>query len=132
MHTQKKMLTAVLMLAALAFAATATAGEHEDIEMKDVALDKVPDQVKATIRKEAGENEIRDVEKAVRGDGNVVYYDVEWCTGEQEVSLEVGTDGRVMNRETMEHDASAHMDRMGEHEHHKKKKTKDEKHDEDY
>jgi uncharacterized membrane protein YkoI len=74
--------------------------EEEDEEL--VSLDQVPQAVKATIAKEAGGAEIREIEKETE-EGRTIY-SVEVVVNGQEVDLEIAPDGTFLGREAEDED----------------------------
>lgn len=88
----------MLMLAGLAlvagFALTVWAGDKEN--EKAVTMDQVPAEVKATILKEAGSAEIKELESKTR-DGQTVY-EAEWVANGKEMEIAVAADGKVLNK----------------------------------
>ena len=79
---------------------TALAGKKTE---KDIAFDKLPAAVQATIRKEAGDNKIEEIEEVSR-DGKVVYYEAEWKTGGKEIEIKVDPNGKLLSKEVEDDD----------------------------
>jgi len=79
---------------------TALAGKKTE---KDVTIDQVPEAVKATILKEAGDNKIEEIEE-VSQDGKVIYYEAEWKTGGKEIEIKVDPNGKLLSREIEDDD----------------------------
>jgi uncharacterized membrane protein YkoI len=67
---------------------------------KQITIDDVPKAVKETILKEAGKNEIKDVEVTTEGDKTT--YEAEWTDNGKEVDLKVAPDGKVISKNTEE------------------------------
>jgi len=70
---------------------------------KNVTIDQVPEAVKATILKEAGDNKIEEIEE-VSVDGKVVYYEAEWKTGGKEIEIKVAPDGKLLKKKVEDDD----------------------------
>ena len=74
------------------------AGEGHETASKDVTMDQVPKAAQETIKKEAGKNQIRELEEKVI-DGKTVYA-AAWVVGGKEVEVQVAADGKVTFRKT--------------------------------
>jgi hypothetical protein len=93
------------------------AGEEEEDEEgesseKKLTLDQVPAPVKATILKEAGNNDIKEVE-AETEEGQTVYA-AEWVVDGHEVEIKVAADGKLLKKKVEVEDKDE--DEEGEHE----------------
>jgi len=86
----------------VAFVVPTFAGTRKKTE-KNVTIDQVPDAVKATILKEAGDNKIEEIEE-VSVDGKVVFYEAEWKAGGKEIEIKVAPDGRLLKKEIEDED----------------------------
>ena len=73
-------------------------GEQE----RDVTIDEVPAAVKATILKEAGDNEIEEIEEETKN--GVTTYEAEWHEGGKEIEIKVAPDGKLLAREVEDED----------------------------
>lgn len=62
-----------------------------------VTLAQVPEAVKATIVKEAGKNDIKEIEKEVKGDKTT--YSAEWGAEGKKVEIDVASDGKLVGKE---------------------------------
>jgi len=94
-------LAASLLVVVLATSLTSEAGKGKRKGKKteqQVTLEQVPPKVKATILKEAGENEIEEIEKVSLGK-KVLYYEAEWMEGENEVEIKVAPSGKLLDKE---------------------------------
>ncbi|MHC4982976.1 MAG: hypothetical protein ACYTF6_07390 [Planctomycetota bacterium] len=74
--------------------------EEGDNDEKTLTIDQVPAAVKATILKEAGNNEIKEIEEETE-DGQTVY-EAEWIADGKEVEIEVAPDGKLLEKEVEE------------------------------
>jgi hypothetical protein len=110
----RKNLIAVLVISV--FAMMAAAGDHGDMkhkkDMKLVSMEKLPEQVRKTVRAEAGELEVCHVKEAENEEGNTRYYKAVWRKNDQAVKLKVKPNGDIMDRSTA---------KWEKHEHHGKK-----------
>ena len=90
--------TAIIAAAALLLGCLAVGfvGAEEEQE-REVTLAEVPEAAKETILKEAGENEIQDIEEVQADDK--LYYEADWLDDGQEVEIRVALDGTLMGRE---------------------------------
>ena len=78
----------------------ARAEEKKDDDEKKLTIDQVPAAVKATILKEAGKNEIKEIEEEIE-DGQRVY-GAEWVADGKEVDIKVAPDGTLLKKEVEE------------------------------
>ena len=85
-----------------ALSVSAMAGKGRKTE-KDVTIGDVPEAVRATILKEAGDNEIEEIEE-VSIDGQVVYYEAEWDADGKEIEIKVAPDGKLLSKEIEDDD----------------------------
>jgi len=70
---------------------------------RDVTIDEVPEAVKATILKEAGDNTITEIEEETKG--GVTTYEAEWRTADgKEVEIKVAADGTLLGKEIEDDD----------------------------
>ncbi len=76
--------------------------EEDDEDEVQVSLAEVPEAVKATILKEAGGAEIKEIEKETE-DGQVIY-SAEAIIGGQETDIEVAPDGTLLGKEVEDED----------------------------
>lgn len=60
------------------------------------ALDRLPEAVRKTALKEAGDHKITGIEKEVK-DGKTLY-EVEWMIGDKETEIQIAEDGTVVDR----------------------------------
>lgn len=98
MRPSTSILTSVIALAAIAvFAATAIAGDDENVTEKAITWEQLPTSVQKTIHKEAGDHPIAEIEEVTAG--SVVSYAAEWFEGENEVEITVAADGKLLGRE---------------------------------
>jgi len=71
-------------------------GEEEEQEEK-LTINQVPAAVKATILKEAGKNELMEIEKETKAGETI--YEAEWMEGDKKIEIKVAPDGKVLERE---------------------------------
>ena len=98
--TSQRIIMATAVLAAVTIACAAMAADDDaGLKERTVTWDLLPAAVQASARAEAGDHEILEIEEATRKDGTV-FYDVEWRDGDNEVSVKIAPDGKVLARET--------------------------------
>ena len=94
-------LVAVTGLVAVSVSAVvAVAGRTTE---RDVTIDQIPQAVKATILKEAGENTIEEIEEVSRN-GKVILYEAEWTAAGKEIEIEVDPKGKLLSKEVDDDD----------------------------
>jgi len=72
--------------------------EGKETSSEAVTMDQVPKAVQKTIKKEAGKNEIKELEEKVI-DGKKVY-EASWVVDGQEIEVQVAPDGKVINKKS--------------------------------
>jgi uncharacterized membrane protein YkoI len=77
-------------------------GDDDDEDEEEVSLDDVPEAVKETILREAGDAEIEELVKETE-DGQTVY-EAEFKANGQEIEIEVAEDGALLEREIEDDD----------------------------
>jgi uncharacterized membrane protein YkoI len=80
-------------------------GDDEDEDEEDevkVTIDQVPEAVKATILREAGDNKIKEIEAETK-DGKTVY-EAEWIADGKEIEIKVAADGTILKKEVEDAD----------------------------
>lgn len=87
---------AMAVLAALPSCAREAAQIEKDRE-QTVTIDQVPPAVRAAILKEAGKNQVREIEKEIKGGKTV--YEAEWAAGGKQIEIKVAEDGTLIGRE---------------------------------
>lgn len=102
--TLKWLIPAVLIVCLACMSCSSIFGHHHDEKCEEeVTLEEVPAAVKAMITKEAGDNEIDEIEKITTKKGT--YYEAEWEIEGAEVEILVGSDGKLLRKEIeYEHD----------------------------
>ena len=75
---------------------------------KKLTIDQVPAPVKATILKEAGNNEIKEIEKETENGQTV--YEAEWVADGKEVDIKVAPDGKLLKKEIEDEDGDEAKD----------------------
>ncbi len=76
--------------------------DEDDEQEEQVSLADVPEAVKAAIVKEAGGNEIKEIEKETEGSRTI--YSAEVAIDGQEVDFEIAPDGTLLGREVENQD----------------------------
>ncbi|MHC4403535.1 MAG: PepSY-like domain-containing protein [Planctomycetota bacterium] len=74
--------------------------ERRQEQEREVTLKQVPPRVKATILREAGGNEIQEIEEVTRGDDR--FYEAAWIKDGKEVEIKVAANGKLLGKETEE------------------------------
>ncbi len=69
-----------------------------EVEERVVTWDDLPLAVQETVRLEAGDHVVTELEEATI-DGNLVY-EAEWRDGDLEIDITVSPEGRVLSRES--------------------------------
>lgn len=72
--------------------------EDKDGDEQAVSIDQVPAAVKATILAEAKDAPIKKIEQETKNGQTA--YEAEWIANGQEIEIKVGSDGKVLKRET--------------------------------
>lgn len=77
-------------------------GEQEQEQERALTLEQLPEAVKATVLREAGEHELVEIEEVRIGER--LFYEAEWRADGMEVEVQVGPDGTLLGREVEEPD----------------------------
>ncbi len=99
-------LVAVVVAAGVPFVLGWTSADPQPVDQgereRDVTIDEVPEAVRATILREAGDNEIEEIEEETKN--GVTTYEAEWHEGGKEVEIEVAADGTLLEKEIEDDD----------------------------
>jgi len=75
----------------------------QPVTERDVTIDQVPPEVAKTIRAEAGDNQITEIEEETKN--GVTVYEAEWRTADgKEVEIKVAADGTLLKKEIEDDD----------------------------
>jgi len=74
----------------------------DDEQEREVTIDEVPEAVRDTILKEAGDNKIEEIEEET--ENGVVTYEAEWHEDGKEIEIKVAADGTLLKREVEDDD----------------------------
>jgi len=80
-------------------------GDDEDKEDENevtVTIDQVPAPVRDTIRAEAGDNPIKEIEAETKNGQTI--YEAEWVAGGKEVELKLSADGKIIEKKVEDAD----------------------------
>jgi len=76
--------------------------KQEKEDERNVSIDAVPEAVKATILKEAGDNKITEIEEETKHGTTI--YEAEWRVDGKEVEIKVAADGTLLKKEIEDED----------------------------
>jgi hypothetical protein len=96
-YGKKSVLVLAFVCAIVVAIAGPAAAEDKDVVEKPIAWDQLPAAVQKTIRAEAGDHAIAEIEEIHQKDQ--VYYEADWIEGENEIEIRVAIDGKLIGRE---------------------------------